>query len=315
MADRPRRLARHPEVLRVAVPAGREGHRRRVLPLDLREPGARAAGEGGGARDCRRWQYMRKYGVVEIAKDLYRQDERPLTDDELDGAVAGRAAACCASRPTTSRRRRWSARPGSVGVGSRTGRASPAGSRRRRKLELYSPTDASLGLAGARDAGLHPLATSPPPRSTPAADELVLVPDLPAAHADPHPLGQREVPQRDQQHATRSGCNGDGRRAGSGVTTGDLVRVRTRIGHFVARVWATAGHPARRRRAVSHHMGRWRLRRRRRQPLGDRQGRPRPHRRRRACGRCGTSSPSGPSRVTTRTASGSPGTTPGCTRT
>ena len=31
--------------------------------------------------------YMRKYGVVEIAKDLYRQDERPLTDEELDGAV------------------------------------------------------------------------------------------------------------------------------------------------------------------------------------------------------------------------------------
>ena len=49
VADRPGRLARHPPLLRVAVPAGREGHRRRVLPLGLREPGARPAGEGRGA--------------------------------------------------------------------------------------------------------------------------------------------------------------------------------------------------------------------------------------------------------------------------
>jgi len=32
--------------------------------------------------------YMRKYGVVEIARDLYRQDERPLTPEELDGTTA-----------------------------------------------------------------------------------------------------------------------------------------------------------------------------------------------------------------------------------
>ena len=127
VADRPRRLARHPEVLRVAVPAGREGHRRRVLPLDLREPGARAAGEGGRPRDSRRWHYMRKYGVVEIATDVYRQDERPLTDAELDGAVAGRATACCASRPTDESTPPLVGEAGSVGVGSRTGRASPAG--------------------------------------------------------------------------------------------------------------------------------------------------------------------------------------------
>ncbi len=49
VADRPRRVARHPQVLRVAVPAGREGHRRRVLPLGLREQRPRPA-EGGGRR-------------------------------------------------------------------------------------------------------------------------------------------------------------------------------------------------------------------------------------------------------------------------
>jgi hypothetical protein len=44
-----------------------------------------------------------------------------------------------------------------------------------------------------------------------------------------------------------------------GVATGDLVRLNTRIGYFVARVWATeAIRPG--VTALSHHMGRWRLR-------------------------------------------------------
>ncbi len=45
-----------------------------------------------------------------------------------------------------------------------------------------------------------------------------------------------------------------------GVATGDLVRVTTRIGHFVPRVWITEGiHPG--VAACSHHAGRWRLHR------------------------------------------------------
>ena len=82
--------------------------------------------------------YMRKYGVVEIAKDLYRLDERPLTDAELDGAESGRATACSASRPTTSRRRRSSARRGPSASSWRTGHRSRDGCRPSRKLELYS---------------------------------------------------------------------------------------------------------------------------------------------------------------------------------
>ena len=42
------------------------------------------------------------------------------------------------------------------------------------------------------------------------------------------------------------------------MTTGDLLRVRTEIGYFVARVWVTqAIRPG--VVALSHHMGRWRL--------------------------------------------------------
>jgi anaerobic selenocysteine-containing dehydrogenase len=45
-----------------------------------------------------------------------------------------------------------------------------------------------------------------------------------------------------------------------GVENGDLARVRTRIGHFVPRVWITEGiHPG--IVACSHHVGRWRLHR------------------------------------------------------
>ena len=50
LAHRPRRRARHPQVLRVALPARREAAHRRVLPLDLREQRARAARGGRSAR-------------------------------------------------------------------------------------------------------------------------------------------------------------------------------------------------------------------------------------------------------------------------
>jgi anaerobic selenocysteine-containing dehydrogenase len=43
-----------------------------------------------------------------------------------------------------------------------------------------------------------------------------------------------------------------------GIATGDLVKVRTRIGHFVTRAWVTEGiKPG--VLGMSHHLGRWRL--------------------------------------------------------
>ena len=49
---------------------------------------------------------------------------------------------------------------------------------------------------------------------------------------------------------------GDARQCG--LHTGDLVRVRTRIGYFVTRVWITEGiRPG--VVGMSHHLGRWRL--------------------------------------------------------
>ena len=87
---------------------------------------------------------MRKYGVVEIAKDLYRQDERPLTDDELDGAVEDEHGVL--RKPTDDE----STPPlvgeaGSVGVRLEDGSTVAGWLSPSRKLELYSPTMASFG--------------------------------------------------------------------------------------------------------------------------------------------------------------------------
>ena len=71
--------------------------------------------------------YMRKYGVVEIAKDLYRQDERPL-----DRRGARRRGRRRAGRAAQADRRRLDAAAGRGGrrgrrPAGRTGRPSPAG--------------------------------------------------------------------------------------------------------------------------------------------------------------------------------------------
>jgi anaerobic selenocysteine-containing dehydrogenase len=124
-----------------------------------------------------------------------------------------------------------------------------------RKLELYSEAAAGFGWPEHASPGYI--------RSHVAADridvdagELVLVPTfrLPTlVHtrsgnakylneiSNSHPLWMNAA---------------DARR--KGLATGDLVRVTTRIGFFVARLWSTEGiRPG--VVALSHHMGRWRL--------------------------------------------------------
>ena len=107
-------------------------------------------------------QYMRKFGVVEVASDVYRVDERPLTDVELDGAVPD--ADGVLRKPVTLD----SAPPlvGEAGVGR------PRARRRLAHVRLAHAVpqarglqhrDARLGLAGVRDADLHREPRQPPP--------------------------------------------------------------------------------------------------------------------------------------------------------
>ncbi|HVE26657.1 MAG TPA: molybdopterin-dependent oxidoreductase [Sporichthya sp.] len=210
--------------------------------------------EKAGAEGMTPLQYMRRYGVVEIADNLYRQDERPLTDAELEGAVPDERGVM--RKPTDLD----SVPPligeaGAVGIRHDDGSVTAGWLSPSRKLEIYSET--------MRDWGWPEHATPGYIRSHVAADEidleagdLVLVPTfrLPTLiHtrsgnakylneiANSHPLWLNSIDA-----------------ARHGVKTGDLVRLRTSIGYFVPRVWVTeAIRPG--VCALSHHMGRWRL--------------------------------------------------------
>ncbi|RYU09963.1 molybdopterin-dependent oxidoreductase [Nocardioides iriomotensis] len=199
-------------------------------------------------------EYMRKYGVVEIARDVYRQDERPLTEAELDGAVADDHGVL--RKPTTDE----STPPlvgeaGAVGIrlddGSEVaGWLSPS-----RKLELWSDAIASFGWP---ELAVPTYIESHVSRRTIDAGkgEMVLVPTfrLPTL-IHTRSANAKYLNEISNTHPVWI-HDDDARRLG--VATGDLVRVTTRIGHFVARAWAHQGiRPG--VVALSHHMGRWRL--------------------------------------------------------
>ncbi|UYM07790.1 molybdopterin-dependent oxidoreductase [Solicola gregarius] len=199
-------------------------------------------------------EYMRKYGVVEVAKDTYRQDERVLTEAELEGTSVGddgvvRKPVDDESTPPLV------GEAGAVGVqlddkSLVAGWLTPS-----RKLELYSDAVADFGWPEQATPGYIESHVSHHQLDEDDG-ELVLVPTfrLPTMiHtrsgnakylneiSNTHPLWMNSVDaERFEVH------------------TGDLVRVSTRIGHFVVRVWVTeAIRPG--VVALSHHMGRWRL--------------------------------------------------------
>ena len=168
----------HPEVLRVAVPAGRARHRRRVLPLGLREPGAGAAGEGGGrgAHPAGLHAQVRRRGD--------RQGPLPPGRAAVDRRGARRCGRGRARRaPQADRRRVDAAARRGGGLCRRT-----AGGRvdRRRMALAVAQARAVLAdhgvvrVAGARDARLHPLAhRARRAQARPGRDGAD--PDLPAA--------------------------------------------------------------------------------------------------------------------------------------
>ncbi|GLZ49776.1 formate dehydrogenase [Actinomycetospora sp. NBRC 106375] len=219
--------------------------------FENRVPGLTEKAEAEGMSPL---QYMRRYGVVEVATDLYRQDERTLSAAELEGTVPDEQGVL--RKPTDDD----SVPPligeaGAVGVRHADGTATAGWLTPSRRLEVYS--------TAMRDWGWPEHTTPGYIRSHIArseidldAGDLVLVPTfrLPTLiHtrsgnakylneiANSHPLW---LHTRDAQR--------------HGVVTDDLVRLSTAIGYLVARVWVTEGiRPG--VCALSHHMGRWRL--------------------------------------------------------
>ena len=200
-------------------------------------------------------EYMRKFGVVEVQSDIYRVDERPLTDAETEGAepdadgVLRKPVGMDTQVPLVGE-------AGAVGVehadGSRTfGWLTPS-----RKLELYSTAMRDWGWAEHATPGYIESHVS---RRTVdlQAGELVLVPTfrLPTLI---HTRSGNAKYLNELSNSHPLWLNTDDA-ARHGVGTGDLVRISTKIGYFVARVWVTeAIRPG--VCALSHHMGRWRLR-------------------------------------------------------
>ena len=222
LEDRSGRIARHPQVLRIAVPARRADHDRRVLRLDLRELGAGPAGGRREGRASRRSQYMRS-------------------------TASSRSTTWPTARRTSSARRDdTSTTPGvdrSTAIASRAGFNTPS-----RKLEFYSPTLAEWGwpehAIPRYVAGPRALARS---RSRDEG-EFDLLPNfrLPTLIHTRSPVKWLyEISHNNPLWIATADA------AQLGIATGDLVKVKTR--HRLLR-HARVGHrrhPARRRRHVA----------------------------------------------------------------
>jgi anaerobic selenocysteine-containing dehydrogenase len=204
--------------------------------------------------------FMRRYGAFEIARDLGQLHEREVPAAELEDVAEdayGRVYTRAPKPPSPNlvpvgnpEPDAAGRRPAGVRVDGtvRAGFPTPSG-----RLEFYSPTLASWGwrehaLPGYIRSHVHPLSL--------AAGEMCLISTfrLPVhihtrsanakwldeiAHSNPlwiHPTDAARL----------------------GVSTGDLVRIETEIGHFVDKAWVTEGiRPG--VVACSHHMGRWKL--------------------------------------------------------
>ena len=288
VAHRSRRRARHPPVLRVAERPGHEAHRRRVLRLDVRELGARPAGDGGGggpdaARVHAPLRRLRDQPRTSAPLSRARRCPRPSSSDvDVERARAGLRRA---DQPAVAQHRAaWPTpepdadgrRPVGVEVDGEVLRGFPTPSGR---LEFYSSTLADWGwpehaLPGYIRSHVHPDDLEPtarcrssrpsgcPSRSTPASANAKWLDEI--AHTNPlwiHPTDAARL----------------------GVGTGDLVRVETEIGHFVRQGLGHRGHPARGRGLQPPH-GPVEAGRASGQRAGD-DGHRRPRPRRRAAGR------------------------------
>src|SRR2546426_496368 len=187
-------------------------------------------------------QYMRKYGAFLIEDQVYRTHEQPPAAQDLDGATVD---------PVTKVVHKGGQAIG-VEIEGRRHLGFPTPSR---KLEFFSGT---LKAWKWPEQAVPNYIRSHVHWSTldRAKGEMVLLPTfrLPTlihtrsgnskwlyeiSHTNPLWLHPEDAAQ-------------------SGVVTGDLLKVSTRIGHFVDKVWVTeAVRPG--VVACSHHLGRWRL--------------------------------------------------------
>jgi len=206
-------------------------------------------------------QWMRRYGAFEITKGAGAVFERPVPPEELSdlsitelGRVYTRSpkpvspniGPLGAPEPDREGRR-------AVGVEIdgviREGFPTPSG-----KLEFYSSTLAAWGwpehaIPGYIKSHVHPSALAP--------DQMVLL----STFRLPTQIHTRSANSKwldELAHTNPVWIHPSDAARLSITKTGDLLRVETDIGYFVAKAWITEGiRPG--VVACSHHMGRWKL--------------------------------------------------------
>jgi anaerobic selenocysteine-containing dehydrogenase len=187
-------------------------------------------------------EYMRRHGAFLVEKDTHKGHEKALPESVLAGATRD------AERSEVTKD---GAKLGLLVDGKAvTGFTTPS-----RRLEIYSKTMSEWGwpeftLPTYIESHVHPK------HMNPAKGEMCLVPTfrLPTLihtrSANAKWLYELSNTNPVWIHPSNA--------AALGIENGALVRVATRIGHFVNRAWVTEGiRPG--IIACSHHLGRWRL--------------------------------------------------------
>ncbi|MCB9845472.1 MAG: molybdopterin-dependent oxidoreductase [Phycisphaeraceae bacterium] len=185
--------------------------------------------------------YMRKYGAFLVDGETYRGHLEELGGKDREGSQSG---------PDGTVRKNGKAVGVEVDGRARAGFKTPS-----KKLELYSQTLADWGwpehaMPGQIESHVHHS------KLDPERGVYCLVPTFRL----PTLIHTRSANAKWLYEISNSNpvWVNPGDAARLGVETGDLIRVSTRIGHFVNRVWVTEGlRPG--IIACSHHLGRWRL--------------------------------------------------------
>ncbi|MGI9586227.1 MAG: molybdopterin-dependent oxidoreductase [Acidimicrobiia bacterium] len=176
--------------------------------------------EKAAAQDLTPLGYMRKFGAVEIERDIYKVNERPVADGgvDIDGSML-------------------------------QGFKTPSG-----KLEWYSETMTEWGWKDEAIPGYQKTHVYWRDMDL-AGNERILLPifRLPTLI---HTRSGNAKYLYEISHGHPLWMNATDAEA-LGFETADMVRIETASGHFVMRVWATEGiRPG--VVAASHHLGRWR---------------------------------------------------------
>ncbi len=217
--------------------------------------------EAAAAEELSPLAYMRRYGAFEITRGQGAVFARPVPDEELADTTVSPTGRVYTSTPKPASHNvvptaspapdESGRRPVGVMVDGAilTGFPTPSG-----RLEFYSATLASWGwpehaLPGYIRSHVHPSELAP--------DQLVLL----STFRLPTQIHTRSANSKwldELSHTNPVWVHpSDAKRLGI-ARTGDLVRVETEIGYFVAKAWITEGiRPG--VVACSHHMGRWKL--------------------------------------------------------